>query len=269
MTVSMRYQDLLLEEFRARKMRNAHYSLRAFARDIDMPASKLSQNLRGLCGISRGKGEQIADKLQMRDDEKQLFLALIESQHARSRVARQQAEGALQKIREEKIDELSLEKFATIRDWYHMAILEMTEIQGFRSDPAWMADKLGLPVSLIQEAIRRLQALDLLTLDKSELRQTHKDLELGGEAPSRTIREHHKQILTKAMVSLDSIDPEKREYASMTVSIDSRNLPELKKQLRSFQKKMARLSGDGKKDSVYVLSFQLFPLVTLESKGRT
>src|SRR3954469_11187074 len=120
--MSLQYQDFLLEEFRSRRSRNPHYSLRAFARDLGMPASKLSQNLRGLCGISVAKAEKIAGKLQMRDDEKQLFLALVESQHARSRVARQQAQASLQRIREEKLDEMSLETFSTIRDWYHMTI---------------------------------------------------------------------------------------------------------------------------------------------------
>ena len=62
----MQYQDFLLEEFRARRTRNSNYSLRAFARDLDMPASKLSQNLRGLCGISVAKAEKIARKLQFR-----------------------------------------------------------------------------------------------------------------------------------------------------------------------------------------------------------
>jgi hypothetical protein len=100
--MAMQYQDFLLEEFRSRRSRNPHYSLRAYARDLGMPASKLSQNLRGLCGISVAKAETIAARLQMRDDEKQLFLAMVESQHARSRVARQQAVVALKTIREEK-----------------------------------------------------------------------------------------------------------------------------------------------------------------------
>lgn len=95
--MALQYQDFLLEEFRSRRSRNPHYSLRAFARDLGMPASKLSQNLRGLCGISVAKAEKIAAKLQMRDDEKHLFLALVESQHARSRVARQQAHASLQR----------------------------------------------------------------------------------------------------------------------------------------------------------------------------
>lgn len=264
--MSLQYQDFLLEEFRSRRSRNPHYSLRAFARDLGMPASKLSQNLRGLCGISVAKAEKIAVKLQMRDDERQLFLALVESQHARSRVARQQATTALQKIREEKINELSLEKFSTIRDWYHMAILEMTDIKGFRADENWIAEKLGLPVDLVKEAVQRLQTLELLRIEgDGRWIQSQQDLELPSGVPSRTIREHHKQILTKAIVAVDSVPVERREYSSMTFAMDKTVLNEMKNCIREFQRKMSRLSQQGEKDSVYILAMQLFPVVEGEA----
>ncbi len=257
----MQYQDFLLEEFRSRRTRNPHYSLRAYARDLGMPASKLSQNLRGLCGISVAKAEKIADRLQMRDDEKHLFLALVESQHARSRVARQQAVTVLAKIREEKLDEMCLEKFSAIRDWYHMAILEMTDIKGFNPDPAWIAEKLGLPLDIVQEAVQRLQALELLRVDESGWKQTKTDLELPSGVPSRTIREHHKQLLTKAIVAVDQVAIEKREFSSHTFAVSSAAIPELKNLVREFQRKVTKLTHSGEKDSVYVLGIQLYPVV--------
>jgi uncharacterized protein (TIGR02147 family) len=262
--MSIQYQDFLLEEFRSRRTRNPHYSLRAYARDLGMPASKLSQNLRGLCGISVAKAEKIADRLQMREDEKVLFLALVESQHARSRVAREQAKASLVKIREEKLDELSLEKFSAIRDWYHMAILEMTEIRGFKAEPVWIAEKLGLPLDIVQEAVQRLQTLELLKTDEGEWKQTQMDLELPSGVPSRTIREHHKQLLTKAIVAVDQVPVEKREYSSNTFSVDSACLPEIKNLIREVQRKISRIAHTGNKDAVFVLGMQLFPLVESE-----
>lgn len=258
--MATQYQDFLLEEFRSRRSRNPHYSLRAYARDLGMPASKLSQNLRGLCGISVAKAETIALRLQMREDEKQLFLTLVESQHARSRVARQQAVVALAQIREENLIELSLEKFSAVRDWYHMAILEMTDLRGFRPDPSWIAEKLFLPVEVVKEAVARLESLGLLKIDNGEWKQTHRDLELPGGVPSRTIREHHKQILTKAIVAVDAVATEKRELSSHTFTINRQDLPELKNAVRDFQRRISKLSQASEKDAVYVLAMQLFPI---------
>lgn len=263
--MSVQYQDFLLDEFRSRRSRNPHYSLRAYARDLGMPASKLSQNLRGLCGISVAKAEKLADCLQMRDDERILFLALVESQHARSRVAREQAVKSLAKIREEKIDELSLEKFSAVRDWYHMAILEMTEIRGFRASPEWIAEKLGLPIDIVTEAVKRLQTLELLRVEDSTWAQTQTDLEVPSGVPSRTIREHHKQLLTKAIIAVDQVPVEKREYSSNTFSLDMSCLPEIKNLLREVQRKISRLAHTGQKDAVFVLGMQLFPIVESEA----
>jgi uncharacterized protein (TIGR02147 family) len=259
--MSLQYQDFLLEEFKSRRSRNPHYSLRAYARDLGMPASKLSQNLRGLCGISVAKAETIAVRLQMRDDERQLFLALVESQHARSRVARQQAQVALQKIRDEKLTEMCLEKFSVVRDWYHMAILEMTDIRGFKADPEWIAQRLGLSTDVVKEAVARLQQLELLKIEDGVWSQTGQDLKLSSSAPSRTIREHHKQIITKAIVAIDQVQMDRREYSTQTVAIDAGAVPEIKQLIQEFQHKVCKLSKRGNMNSVYVLSVQLFPLV--------
>jgi uncharacterized protein (TIGR02147 family) len=179
-------------------------------------------------------------------------------------VARDQATASLQRIRTDKIDELNLEAFSTIRDWYHMAILEMTGIVGFRAEPAWIAEKLGLPTDLVVEAARRLCDLGLLTMENEAWKQTHVDLELPSGVPSRTIREHHKQILTKAIVAIDSACVDKREYSSHTFAFDCALVPEVKNLVREFQRKISRLSHQGLKNSVYVMALQLFPIVEME-----
>lgn len=265
MSMGLQYQDFLLEEFKARRARNPNYSLRAFARDLGMPASKLSQNLRGLCGISVAKAETIADKLQMREDDRQLFLALVESQHARSRVARQQAASALENIRRDRMAELDVEKFSVIRDWYHMAILEMTEITSFRPDPQWMASRLDLPVDIVREAINRLSELGLLRTEGPRWEQSSTDLELPSGGPSRAVKEHHKQLLTKAIVAVDEVAIEEREYSSQTLAVPKAAIPEIKNLIREFQRKVARLANGASKDEVYALTIQLFPLLEKDS----
>jgi uncharacterized protein (TIGR02147 family) len=151
--------------------------------------------------------------------------------------------------------------FSTVRDWYHMAILELTDIRGFRADPSWVAGKLGLPVDLVREAVDRLQRLGLLMVEDGVWTQTHHDLELPSGAPSRTIREHHKQILTKAIAAIDQTDVDRREYSTQTFAFDQSLVPEIKNLIREFQRKVARAGHQGTKDSVYVMSMQLFPLV--------
>ena len=83
--------------------------------------------------------------------------------------------------------------------------------------------------------------------------------------PSRTIREHHKQLLTKAIIAVDQVPVEKREYSSNTFSLDMSCLPEIKNLLREVQRKISRLAHTGQKDAVFVLGMQLFPIVESEA----
>lgn len=261
--MGMQYQDFLLEEFRTRRSRNPHYSLRAFARDLGMPASKLSQNLRGLCGISVAKAQGIAEKLQMRPEDRKLFLALVESQHARSRVAREQAASLLEGFRRERGDELQIEQFAKIRDWYHLAILELTLLKDFKPEMDWIAKRLGLPADICQQAVSTLEELGLLRINEGQWSK-QSEFEIPTSLSARSVREHHKQLLTKAIVGLDQEPIENRSYESTTLAIDSSRLDDFKNLLLEFQRRVVRLAQPGDKDAIYVLSMQLFPL--LETK---
>jgi uncharacterized protein (TIGR02147 family) len=79
-----------------------------------------------------------------------------------------------------------------------------------------------------------------------------------------TIREHHKQILTKAVSAIDAVPVEKREFSSNTFAVDRASLTELKNAVREFQRRIAKIASGGQKDAVYILGVQLFPVVEAE-----
>lgn len=56
----LNYRFFLKRELNARKARNAAYSLRSFARDLEMPSSKLSEVLNSKCGLSQKSAEKLA-----------------------------------------------------------------------------------------------------------------------------------------------------------------------------------------------------------------
>jgi hypothetical protein len=46
-----------------------------------------------------------------------------------------------------------------ISDWYHFAILDLTRLDDFQPEPAWVSRKLGLTVSEVKIAVERLLRL--------------------------------------------------------------------------------------------------------------
>jgi uncharacterized protein (TIGR02147 family) len=258
------YRHFLWREFELRKARNGHYSLRAFARDLEIPAPKLSQIMNGKCGVSRGRGAELAKAMELSNFEKQMFLDSIEAQHARSRQVRDEAAQRLGVAlgQDGHVHPLSLEIFRIISDWYHFAILELTEIPGVVWDEKIAAARLDLPLETVREAWARLVRVGLLHQDNQGLwRQTYKNLSSPTDVPAREIREHHRQILRKAEAALEGVGVSERDMSTITLAFDSRRVDEVKDFIREFKDQFEKRFADKSKcDCVYALGVQFFPL---------
>lgn len=257
------YREWLKKEFEVRARRRPGYSLRAFARDLGVPAPKLSQTLRGICGISAARAEQIAKRLKFSDRERELFVAMVEAEHGRSAVTRAKARERLSALNtDDGFGELALERFRIISDWYHFAILELTDTADFKSDPRWIANRLGISVEETRKAIERLETFGLLEKDENgRYYQTHANIATPSGVPSKAIRDHHAQVLELAHRALEEVPVDLRDFSTMTMAINTDQLEEAKEALKEFRRKFCRniQKRDGK-DRVYVLSIQFFPV---------
>jgi uncharacterized protein (TIGR02147 family) len=263
-TPPISYRNLIEEEFDTRKRKNPSYSLRAFARDLDMPPSKLSEVLRGICGLSTTSGQRIAKKLALSNEECAWFLQSIEAHHGRSKQGRLRAKEKLEDLKDlSGFDELAFERFKIISDWQHFALLELTEIHGFSADPEWIAQRLGISVQETKATIQRLLDFGLLREDaKRGFVQTHVDLTVPGGLPSREIRKHHAQILQKSLEALEEVPVDERDFSAITMAIPQSELPEARRLIKEFRRNFDRLLKKSKspKDRVYALAIQFAPL---------
>jgi uncharacterized protein (TIGR02147 family) len=256
------YREYLFRELEARKTRNAGYSLRAFARDLGLHAPKLSQILSRQCGVSERSARSLAKKLGLSVSESEFFVALVGAAHNRSKSARERSYTQIKEIVLNRYDNIDLDQFKILADWYHFAILELSEVKDFDSNPKWIAARLGLDRGTVELAIQRLIEKQLLTRNKAgRLVQTYKSLATPTDLPSREIRAHHAQILKKAAIALEENAVSARDYSTMTFAIDTRLLPEAKKMLKEFRRRFcSNFENRGSLDSVYCLAMQFFPL---------
>ena len=263
------FRDFLNREMKSRMRRNPGYSLRAFARDIEMPVSKLSEVLRGLRRLSPQTANRVAANLDLSVAEKTLFLNLVIANQNRSTTAKLEAEKNLASLAQgAEYGELDLERFKIISDWYHLAILEMTEVQGFESNASWIAGRLGIPTATASEAIERLLSFGLLEkTDGGKLRQTQINLATPTGIPSREIREHHSQILMKAEEALRDTEISERDFSAITVAFDPDEMPEVRDALKKLRRKLSeKIQDRAAKTRVYCLAIQFFPLDRIKNK---
>lgn len=86
---------MLQDAFEQRAARNHHYSQSAFARDLGLGISQLNEILKGKKGLSSRNAMRVATALGLSEAERQRFCDLVESEHGRSRRARQRAAARL------------------------------------------------------------------------------------------------------------------------------------------------------------------------------
>ena len=198
------YSNILSEILSERKKINPNYSLRAFARDLGLSSSRVSEIINRKQGLSKDAAKKISKKLNFNKVEDEFFSDLVEAKNARSKSSREDAERRLEKKQIGKEQQLLREQaFRIISDWYHFAILELTMTDGFRSSTIWIAKRLGISVTEATEAVHRLKSLGLMVIEEGRFIPTDNALITGDGIPSKSIRHFNQQVLQKSMIAID------------------------------------------------------------------
>jgi uncharacterized protein (TIGR02147 family) len=256
------YRTTLREELAARCKQNPRYSLRAFARDLKLAPSRLSEILNGKQGLSRVAAERVARALGYTTSESERFCDLVESMHARSRRGREIARIKLKKheVPTER-HQMHVDAFRAISDWYHFALLELTNVDGFRSDAKWIAKKLGVSEFEVQLALERLARLGLIKRVGDKVVPVYETGELPGGVPSDGAKTFLSQLLAKAQDALRLQPFEERAFDADILAIDKSKLPEAKKAIREFRHRFCTDIGEAApRDGLYCLGIQFFEL---------
>lgn len=246
-------QSVLAERCRS----NPRYSLRAFARLFGVEPSFLSKLLSGKRAITRRTLAVFSAKLGLGPAEVARFGGVPDAAA----------------VAEEEFRSLTLDHFQIISDWYHFAILELVGVNGARGDASWISRALGISVNEARIAVERMLRLGMLERDRRGMLRN-----IGGNHTSIAdpftavaFRKMQKQVLEKAIQALEEVPIEERNQTSMTLAIDSRDLPAAKEHLKRFRREFtARLQPEGKpRDRVYHLSLSFYPVSrNIDPKGR-
>ncbi|MBY0413359.1 MAG: TIGR02147 family protein, partial [Bdellovibrionales bacterium] len=234
-------------ELQKRQGMNKYYSLRAFSRDLGLSPSVLSRLMSG----KRSFTLSILNRLTI-----PLSIAPEEFEGFRNEIL-------VTKNQDFEFRYLELEEFKIIQDWYNYAILEMIKLHDFQPSEVWIAKRLSISEDDALIALERLVKLELLIQNTdgtfSKSKNTLGIIQTGFSTVA--MRNRQKQILTRAIESLDLVEFDKRDQASITLSLDSDILPEVKLKIREMRRSLADFitKKSKKRDQVYELSTSFFP----------
>ena len=256
------FQTILKDEFEKRCQRNSNYSLRAFARDIDLSPSRVSEIFSEKMGLSSANALKVAKNLAFNKHETEIFLALVDSECARGKFNKETAKSKLKKLRTAPVyTSLQGSHFKVISEWHHYAILELTYLKDFQSDYAWIAKRLGISKTAAELAIKRLADLELIEEKDGVFKAVDDFTASPNEIPSESLKKHHEQILDKAKASVYGQSIEQRDLSAITLAVDKNKIPEAKALIKKFRREFNQLMNDStEKDRVYCLAVQFFGL---------
>lgn len=243
------FRDFLAVRFDQAKKRNPNYSLRAFSNSIGIDQSHLSKILNNKASLSRQMLIKLSNNLNLPSRAIRHFLkSEIESLSA--------TEPAPYNVLGDSI-------FALLSDWSHLAILELTQVPEFKADPHWISEKLGLSVSLVNKAIKRLSDLDFIEIqtDGSWIIRSQHNSWGHDEITSAAKRRFQIHLLEEAINCIKTLGTDERDNSNLMIAVDKNLLPEIKERIQEFKNSLRlRIEEHGQYNEVYNLSIAMFPL---------
>ena len=258
-------RDFLKEEFLDRKQNNNAYSLRGFARDLQVSPSLMSQILNGKKPITEPTAINFVEKMQWDEEQETLFLELVRLETSKSSSHRKQILKRLKPFMQmdQKICVLNIDVFKLIYKWYHQAIIELSRADDFDPDPGAIAKRLAISELEVEVAIERLIRLNFLTLQDGRLTPSADSFHIV-DIPSKFIRDFHKQMLNKAWKAIESQPNSVREFSGNMMMTDPALIPEAKLRIKNFRNSLMAFLEGGNKTRLYHLGIQLFSVERAE-----
>jgi uncharacterized protein (TIGR02147 family) len=267
------YEDpiaFLNSHFRERQKRNPKFSLRAWARQMGYQnPSLLFQVLKGERRLKMDLALKLAANLQLKGKALRYFELIVLARTCQTDTERRVFESMLAKLRPKKfqtLNVLTLDMFTAAAEWYHWAILAMTELADFNPDPAWIQERLDgeLDKRTIKAAWDRLLRVGLMVQREDGRYELATDEDnpifMQNEIPSEAIRQFHLQMIEKAKLAVTQQTIEERILRSTTISFKRENLPQVHEIINEAHKQLLELASKPDGEEVYQLNSQFFRL---------
>jgi uncharacterized protein (TIGR02147 family) len=251
----VRLADFMKRELALRVERDADYTYQDFAAEAGISKAYLSLILQNKRRISEKTALKICERLKLNSMASEEFMNTYRLESSSDpnfcKILRNRISPT------SKFKEIDATKFTPISRWYHTAILELTYLADFRPNPFWIARRLGISIVEAELALERLFRLGFLKKTKPGTVKVNEQFTVK-TMPSRAIREHHTQMVTKALHAIEGQPGEHRDISGITIATDRSKLPLARAMIEKFREELAEAVHCDRNNAVYQLNIQYF-----------
>lgn len=236
------FGTFLKGQYRQRKIKNESYSLRAFARFLEISASLLSDYMNGKKEPLFKNKDRILKKLGIKENQIDLFT---------------------QDVSKDLYKELSASESSILFQWKSQAVLQAITLIDFQPNFKWVATKLGLKISEVKIAVAMLEKSGYLNISDEVWIATVPEFvtNITADASLRANINYQDEVLCQAQLALHRYAWNNHDQKSMMFAIQIKDLPEIKERIRIFSRSIAAEFGTmSDANSIYQLSVSFYPL---------
>jgi hypothetical protein len=241
------YICILDNKLSERKKINPSYSMRAFAKSIDLPPSSLSRILLRKRTLPLDRAMRICDTLELNNSERKIFInSLIGSSSVIS-------------LKSEKLQLDDKIHTKVIEDWRYSFLLTLFQLSTFKSDIEWMAMKMGESTNEIYQILDDLKRVGLITYSDGQFSWVE-STRTTNEVYSSVIQNAHRNHLKVASELISKVDISKRSYRYITLPANPKKIGIVKDKIEHMIQEVESILDQGDVTEIYRFGIQLFPL---------
>ncbi|MCK6597492.1 MAG: DUF4423 domain-containing protein [Bdellovibrionaceae bacterium] len=224
------------------KKKNPRFSLRAFSNKLDVGFGTLSDFINEKRQISPSLALKVIDKTS----------AEI---HVKNKLKEE-----IKKDLQKNVVLLPQDAIRIVENWQYFVVLNLLEMSEEYQHRNCLAKSVGVSLKKINALIRDLEEWGFLVVEGDKITVNSNSWTTTDDIPNESIRKAHLHSLTQAQEALLNLPVEDRDITSFVFPGNSKNLSLLKQEVRKFLTKASKMMSKGKKDTVYKMNIQVFPL---------
>lgn len=245
------YTEILRDQFELRRAKNHRYSLRAYSRFLGLDPGSLSSILRGKRALSAIRAEQILSRLQISDTERDQFLNSLWAQHFLPSIQ------FGKRIHSKALDSRLYE--TVVSEWEYASALCLLDLKSFKPNTQSLQKALGVSRQRAAEVWLTLETAGLIRSTANGYVKTAPAFHTTEDVRSKALARSHQSDLRRAAKRLKELDVLARDFSSITVACNSKQITEMKAMLREFRRQFEGRFENVNGDAVFHLGLQLFP----------
>ncbi len=266
------YRKYLREYITERKLKNPKFSCRMFSRQLGISAATFVRILNGKRNISKKMLPKFIDNLKLRERAAEYFSLMVELANVKETADKNAVYQKMLDFRSNRVKTIKPFQYSVFEKWYLAVLREIIDIRGKIDDNKTLASFILPPVSAheVSKAVNMLINMGMIIKKKDDLAFAKEKLLSTGEN-WESIPIHNFQIQSARLGerALLHIPKEERDISTLTVGLSSEDFYKVKEIIRRARQEILALAEDSvKRERVYQVNFQFFPLST-NLKGNT